>query len=346
MAKVCLFGYFGAGNFGDEWTLASFLRGWQQCGFDRNGVLVLSRHPTVTQGEHEVIAVPRRWHLIFAALRESECLIGCGGSLLQDVTSVRSLVFYSLLIWTAKGMGKKVVLLGQGLGPLRRPTSRRLARTTLSLCDLVTFRDPISAILAQRLGANIPNCSVTADLTFLWDELPPTQPTYCAVVNLRPTQQKWEVRFLARALRQRINANERVLLLPLQPGVDEVALHPLSTLLPSDWEQYKRWRDGLKGLARAPLVVAMRLHALIAACVLGVPFLGLSYDPKVEGVLGEVAADQILPLTAAPADIADALRRITEEWEPHRRDRIADFVAEQRRNAHRNFALLSDLLSR
>ncbi len=343
MAAALLFGYFGAGNFGDEWVLASFLRNCHQANLTPDNVLVLSRHPERTAAEHQVQALPRHWRAIFAGLRNCQSLIGCGGSLFQDVTSVRSLLFYNLIVWVAKGMGKKVALLAQGLGPLQRPFSRRLVALTLNRCDLLTFRDPVSAALAQRLGVHKDLCIVTADLTFLWDDLPSPVPFYPVALNLRPTAHSWTPETFRTILQEMVEGGQRLLLLPLQPEVDEKSLQPIAGWFPCDWQPYRHWRDGLEGIARTQLLIAMRLHALIAACLVGVSFLGLCYDPKIESILGQVAPDQLLPLNPPIDQFRQALRQLQAEGERWR-ERIAHFVTAQRQSAQQNLSLLRSLL--
>ena len=340
MPQFLLFGYFGAGNFGDEWTLASFLKGCQQFGFERSQFIALSRNPSQTTGEHGVSAIPRDWRAVLQTARKCEAVIGCGGSLLQDVTSFRSLLFYCLLVWLAKAIGKKVALVGQGLGPLKRPLSRKIVKATLNACDLVTFREPASFEFAQKLGAHTENCSVTADLTFVWDELPKRGLRARFGVNLRPLRERWDESELVGSLTRLLHEGERVLLLPLQPGADDLVLEPLAKSLPADWWRYEGWFDGLKGIASVGLLVAMRLHALIAACLLAVPFVGLNYDPKVANILGEIASGQILPLSAKAEEIVSAVRQVCEEWDSRSGD-LSNFVEAQRNAAGRNFELLA-----
>ncbi len=341
MGKLLVFGYFGAGNFGDEWTLASFLRRCRQLGLSEEECIVVSRNPSLTKSEHGVPTVSRRFSDIGRAMQECQWVVGCGGSLLQDVTSFRSLAFYCWLIWIAKSMGKKVALIGQGLGPLQRPLSRRLARIALGLCDWVAFRDPVSFQLAQQLGASTSHCIVAADLTFLWDDLPPLQPTYSLAVNLRPLGRAWNEPALWAILGEWAEDKQRFLLLPLQPLADELALRPLAERFPSDWWAYRHWRDGLEGIARSQFLLAMRLHALIAACLLQVPFVGLSYDPKVDSVLGQAASEHLVSLDEILSRLVETLQQVSERWDLEGRDRIAEFVQRQRHAAQRNWEFLS-----
>jgi polysaccharide pyruvyl transferase CsaB len=341
---IFLFGYFGAGNFGDEWTLASFLKGCQQVGLSREQFVVLSRNPQATSDEHDVASIPRNWHSIFSTVRKSHLVVGCGGSLLQDVTSFRSLVFYCLLVWVAKAMGKKVALLGQGLGPLKRPLSRKLAKRTLSACDLVTFREEVSFETAKQLGVSLDNCFVTADLTFVWDELPRREVRAEIGVNIRPIKERWNEKALLAALNSSLREGEHVLLLPLQPQSDELALKPLSISLPAKWWRYRNWRDGLEGIGSVSLLVAMRLHALVAACLLGVPFVGLNYDPKVANIFGKIASKEILPLSAGSDEIATIIQQVRSGSYERMKFQMAEFVSTQRLAAMQNFDLVVDKL--
>lgn len=353
MARALLLGYFGAKNFGDEWMLASFLKGSSAMGVTTDNFTVISRDPAQTMREHGVEAVPRRWKSILSVLSDCNVVIGCGGSLLQDATSFRSLVFYSLLVWTAKGMGKKVALIGQGLGPLSRAISQRFARITLNLCDLVTFRDPISLTQAQRSGACIDRCHLTADLTFTWDlgtRIGERESTsFLMAVNLRPMPKRHGdlSPVLAEVLQTFVMSKKgRILLLPLQEDVDEEPLQAVAERLsaPTQWWRGKNWSSMLDGLNSSNFLLAMRLHALIAACLLSVPFVGLSYDPKVDRIFGKDFADQILPLKVTTKELLTAMISTKEAWGEALQSRVQTFVSEQRKEAWRNFELLRPLL--
>jgi len=263
--------------------------------------------------------------------------------LLQDVTSFRSLVFYCLLIWLAKSMGKRVALLGQGLGPLKRPISRKLAKHALNACDLVTFRERVSFEAARKLGVRKEICSVTADLTFVWDDLPNRKLKAELGVNLRPVKEHWRVDAFVRAMENALKEENRILLLPLQPNSDELALRPLAKLPRANWWRYETWFDGLRGIASVGSLIAMRLHALIAACLLGIPFVGLNYDPKVANILSGVIGGRILPLSAGESEFADAINQTINDRAACS-DKLREFASTQKAEAQRNFELLANKL--
>ena len=66
-------------------------------------------------------------------MRRSKLYINGGGSLIQDVTSCRSLWYYLTNIRAAKFLGCKVQMYGCGIGPVVRESHRHLAG---HLCQL------------------------------------------------------------------------------------------------------------------------------------------------------------------------------------------------------------------
>ncbi len=134
-----------------------------------------------------------------------------------------------------------------------------------------------------------------------------------------------------------------MLLLPLQREVDEKSLASFAEGLAAHWWRWERWREALEGIGKVSLLIAMRLHGLIAACLLGVPFVGIGYDPKVAGVLGEAFGDRLLSLPASSEAVLAVLWKVRERAESFS-ERADAFVTERRRLARQNFSLLQELL--
>ena len=89
-------------------------------------------------------------------MRRGKLYINGGGSLIQDVTSRRSLWFYLHNISTAKHLGCKVQMYGCGIGPVSRPSHRKMAARVLNASvDVITLREPDSqAELKSMLRLN------------------------------------------------------------------------------------------------------------------------------------------------------------------------------------------------
>jgi polysaccharide pyruvyl transferase CsaB len=304
MTRLLISGFYGMGNTGDEAVLAALVQlFWEQ--EPGIGITVLSGDPEGTRRDHGVAALPRyRPAAILAALRRCDLFVSGGGSLLQDVTSVRSLLYYLAVILLARLARRPAVVLAQGIGPIRRPALRRLTGRILQGVARITVRDGDSAIELQRMGVGAgsgPAVTVTADPVFALRPSPAERaqavlepfagPRPWVGVSVRP----WpgiEARLssLGEALRAVDEAGGSLLFLPLQPEADrpfccrlaeEVGMGAVLAGCPSPAE----W---LALVARLDRVVAMRLHALIFAASAGVPCLGLSYDPKVDSLLARL----------------------------------------------------------
>ena len=124
MKKVLISGYYGFGNFGYEAILKLLLDKLKDC-----DVTVLSSYPRKTFDEYGVYTV--NTFSLDDVLKEIEyCddLISGGGSLLQNVTSTKSLWFYSSIIIFAQMMRKEVVIFAQGIGPIKGWWSTRMTK--------------------------------------------------------------------------------------------------------------------------------------------------------------------------------------------------------------------------
>ncbi len=303
--QVLMSGYYGFSNAGDDAILESIQQAIHTAS-DDVAVTVLSNDPELTRRQYGMEAVSR-FHLckVFRALRRCDALLFGGGSLLQDTTSTRSLLYYLSVIGMAQRMGKPVMLYANGIGPVRRPANRHRVKKAVERAALVTLRDHSSAQELRSMGVQRADLHVTADPVFhlepagavrareLLDGAGLKEGDAFVAVSVRDWPEDGSfTRGLARLCCHLRRAHGlEVLLLLMQPSRDRTptervrqAMGEPSHLLDASCTP----RELMAVLGQAKLCLAMRLHTLIFAARMAVPTMGLVYDPKVDSYLQEL----------------------------------------------------------
>ena len=153
--QVVMSGYYGFSNAGDDAILEAIHQSILEASGEV-GVTVLSNDPRETQRHYGMNAIPRfRFWKVFGALRRCDALLSGGGSLLQDRTSTRSLLYYLSIVRCAEWMGKPVMLYANGIGPVQKPANRRRVKRAVERAALVTLRDHSSARELVEMGVDV-----------------------------------------------------------------------------------------------------------------------------------------------------------------------------------------------
>ncbi|MDE7262141.1 MAG: polysaccharide pyruvyl transferase CsaB [Oscillospiraceae bacterium] len=303
--RILISGYYGFSNAGDDAILEAIQQSVRSSGEDI-GITVLSNDPSLTWRQYGIDAIPRfRVTKVLSALRRCDALLSGGGSLLQDNTSTRSLIYYLSVIWGAHMLGKPVMLYANGIGPVRRQGNRRRVRRAVDRATVVTLRDHSSAEELERMGVRRTDLHVTADPVFHLDPaspergreliaqsgLPAGKPfTVVSVRDWRNTE-KFNLELARLCDHMRRNYGMEILFLLMQPPKDREASQTVRGLMeePSHLLDVPCTPQELMAvLGEAKLCLAMRLHTLIFAARMAVPTMGLVYDPKVASYLQEL----------------------------------------------------------
>lgn len=322
--KLLLAGYFGCGNIGDDAIMLGFARQLKGADFS---VSVLTGNPEETYRNYGFHAVQRKdLTLVGKAIENCDCLVFPGGSIFQDVTSVKSVAYYSQLIRKAKASGKKVVLLGQGVGPLNRFLGKRMAAQAFNAADIVSVRDPGSVATLKALGVK-KRIPVTADTAFLLPKPSESegQDNFkigdMQTVGLSPRpfgKGKDVVNLFGEVARLLFQAKFMPVLVEMDPKEDGPLILEISKQQGGKIPDIRRLQTPMQlqqRLMRMDSVIAMRLHAGILAATVGVPPLMVSYDPKV------AAFAKLLDIGAAPAIEGLTAQRLFDRFMEFQRDR-------------------------
>ena len=335
MHKVLLAGYIGCGNLGDDAIALGFMSAAESLGCD---FMLLSGSPDVTYNQYKIHSIPRRdMNAVDSALESCDALVFPGGSIFQDVTSLRSVAYYSQLVKKAKKKGKKVLLLGQGVGPLNRFFGKRLAAGAFRSADAITVRDPASMATIKALGVNRP-IKVTADCAFLLprpggsgDDGTSFQVGNMKTVGIstRPYGKKGEVPALFGELcRLLFKAGYMPVLFSMDKNEDTPLIQEISASQGGKIPDIRKIATPIEiqqRLGRMEAVIAMRLHAGILASTVGVPPLMISYDPKVDAFARQLGVGNAIPWQGITA------QRIFDQFTSFMKDRERNLVIMERK---------------
>jgi len=303
--SVVMSGYYGYSNAGDDAILES-IRDTVCAASDEVELTVLSNDPELTRKQYGMNAINRfRLWEVFSALRRSDVLLSGGGSLLQDATSTRSLLYYLSIMECARRLDKPVMLYANGIGPVRRAANRRRVKHVVERASVITLRDRASARELKEMGVEREDVCVTADPVFC---LEPGEETRVRALLSGAGMADGE-EFVAVSVRSWPNVGEfprqlarlcdhlqqtygmKVLFLMMQPEKDRSATEAVRrymTTASAVLEAPCTPRELMGVLGKAKLCLAMRLHTLIFAARMAVPSVGLVYDPKVDSYLQEL----------------------------------------------------------
>jgi len=292
-ADVIVSGYYGYGNAGDDALLGAIADGLRARGIYRIAALCRSGRAPAPG----VRAIRRfRFLTVRREIRRAKLLLSGGGSLLQDATSTKSLIYYTSVIRAAEAAGVPVMIYANGIGPLTRPANVRRAARAVRGAAAVSVRERASGEELVKMGIPSAAIRVSADPVFtLPAPTPAASDAPYLLLSLRETADgrrgaAMEDAVFA-AVRDLCRAHALgVVLLPMQPAYDDAVCGRVAARLREAGLEVTLLAgasvDGVRAaIAGARAVVAMRLHALIFACAAAVPALALSYDPKIDAFM-------------------------------------------------------------
>ncbi len=311
---VLVCGAYGKGNAGDDAILQAIVREMREIDRDMP-IYVLSRRPRETRLVYKVNSLYTFNMFKFAYLcSKFKLYINGGGSLIQDVTSTRSLYYYLFTLFTAKLFGTKVIMYGCGIGPVSRQSNRDLATKVINKnVDIITLRDDISREELGRMGVTSPDIRLSADPTLILEKAPD------AVVDeiFQRFEMPSDTKYIGFGLRKWKNF-DKVSNIFAKAGdyvYEKYGIVPVFIPIeyPADIAPAKKVIAQMKHksiliddrlpiettialLSKMSLVVGIRLHAVMFSAVRGVPVIGVSYDIKVDGFMKYIDATTCIKL--------------------------------------------------
>lgn len=303
--RLLLSGYYGFRNAGDDAILASIVSSLPDR-HDDIQLTVLSNRPQETRRLYDVEAVYRfHYPAIYRRLKKCDILVSGGGSLLQDRTSTRSLMYYLSLMAMAKRLGKKVMLYANGIGPVSKKGNRQRVKKQINRIDLITLREEKSKVELAQLGITTPPIYITADPVFTmepppkelirgylrqegilcrrprigvsirdWRGMDATIPSFAAYLDELSEKFNMDIIFIVMQHSHDFEISDKVRRL----------MKNSSYLLIGDYTPGEIL--GITG--EMDYILSMRLHTLIFAAKQRIPMIGYVYDPKISFYLDQL----------------------------------------------------------
>ncbi len=363
---VVICGAYGRGNAGDEAILKALVTEMRAIDPDLP-LWIMTRKPKATRLRHRVGAVYTFNVPAFCRrMAKSRLYINGGGSLVQDVTSHRSLWFYLFTLSAARRLGCRVMMYGCGIGPIRTPSNRRkTGRVIDRSVDVITTRDSASIEELQALGVSRPQVILAADPAVTLPAAPPqAADALLEEIGLHPRKGE---RYLGVTVRPWPGFDDKApafaaavdyayqrydlipVFIPIEGKPDAAAAQKVAALLqyaPANLlTSCPSTELAIALSARMDAALSMRLHALIFAAVHGVPLVGVVYDPKVSAFLDDAGQDlytrldRVTPeLLCSLVDKAAARRQDGEALA----DKTARLIRLERENSQAAARLLAD----
>ncbi|MDD5456174.1 MAG: polysaccharide pyruvyl transferase CsaB [Candidatus Margulisbacteria bacterium] len=296
--NIALVGYFGHDNLGDEAILQSVLQQLKKYHVPLR-IIVFTQTPQETSRRYKVIAFRRKsWPDLLAGITMTDVVVFAGGSLLQDKTSFKSLLYYLSIIFLARIFKKKIILYAQGIEDFRYPLSKWLVKTFLGYTHFISVRDEESyKYLKDVLKIKKP-VHYTVDSALMLCPLQ-TDNRYLGYIGLNfidienfPYKNVSDT--LVKFSREH---NKKYVYIPFHEEDLKIA-GTLQQLIPSQYFEVLQPQENISMLIgimqQLDMVIGTRLHSLILSAAAYTPFMGIHYHDKVESFAKEVKQKYML----------------------------------------------------
>lgn len=324
MTKVLISGYYGFKNFGDEAILSVLVNHLKSKSCK---ITVLSSDTEYTETIYNIKAV-NSFNLkeVINAIKDTDIFISGGGSLLQDVTSLKSLIYYSSLITLAKLFRKKVIIFAQGIGPIKNKLAQIVVKNLLKTCDYLSVRDENSLKLLNSWNIN-------AELT--------CDPIYSIKVNQQKPQnnigiQLRDFKTMNYNLLQKLAllvvskfSDKKVCIFSFQNSEDLEICKKFENLIKSFNSEIKTeiiTENIINKISELEYLIAMRFHALLVGIKCGVKCCAINYDIKVE----KLAKEAFLPIISM--DAHENFEKIYQQLQNIERESLETFCQNKKFN--------------
>ncbi len=302
--RIVLLGYYGFGNLGDDALLRAAIRRAREVFVDKP-ISALTRSHKRDSRIFGIRCINRYSPL--AVMRElwgAEVLVLGGGTLLQDRTSLRSLLYYSALLYFASMRGLRIELWGNGLERPQSPLAAALIRTALSCAHYIGLRDVSSVVEALRLVKASDGDKLYFEKDLASEQSPSDESRIdllleslglradgkikaFAVVAVKGSAGRGYLQILGEKLRELKENGISLVFVPMYPKEDRAECLRLCRSFGGVVAESLSEGDVVGLMKKSLVVCGMRLHSLVFAGAADAPFVGFGGEAKIESFCRE-----------------------------------------------------------
>lgn len=311
--NILIFGNYGGQNWGDEMILSGILSAIPHAFFE---VSVVSSDPHFTSRIHGVSAffpppfglrsLFRRGNFsVFSVIQKADFVIFGGGGLLQD-REKKAIFLWSFYVAVVRFFRKKILFVGNSIGPLSRPFSRVLAKNALSTTPFFSSRDQASLDFLKEIAKEKQSFGST-DCVFLLSKFPAQKKRKGTLIALRG-----DGHISVKKIKSIFSLLPKPIFAIAQDSVDENFAQEMGVEVLTP----KNLREVKKAFSQAELVLTSRLHGGIFSLMAETPFVCFSAAPKIHSFFSERdLGEAIFPEAFSRKKLSSFLLKIQKDKE-------------------------------
>lgn len=335
--KAIISGYFGFKNVGDE-MIYEVLKSYLPTIGIKPIFLMNSKESDNSIFRYDF---PR----IINEIRNSDLVISGGGGILQDTTSSKSFLYYISILKLAEIYNKKTVVFAQGIGPIQKRYNKDILKKVLNNTSLITVRDNFSKGYLEKVGV-IKETFVTSDLGFLYNNIEKFNLPFEKYILLSIVSKAEKKYFELVEIIKNIKKISKlpVCIIPFFPEKDFAISEKIANQTDSLLIKELSLQQICYLASNAEFSICSRYHSALLSGMYGVPFISLSYDPKVSNISEEFKMKSFSYENVKPDVLSDIFSELFSKRQSLRKEMLEISVT-LKRNAEKNFDLLKQLIS-
>ncbi len=305
--NVFLKGYFGHKNFGDDAILLSIFRLLRNEGHE---IKLVGRGAGIREllGPGVSVVSDAKWYSIivhpFYILLTDGVVIGGGGLFQHDSFFATAYKLY--LVFIAKILRKKTLMVGVGVNPVNNQLTKLLWKIAVKCLDVAVMRDDSShKNVLNAAGLKQSNKILTgADLVFCEDfvishtdldlaVIIPAMPWSGSELDSPRVQKRYkklvnDFSIIVKTLQK--SGYKKIIFLDFHDATDSILIKDIVKASNLDGDAFfegRSFKETQDILFKADFVVGMRFHSIVFSIAMKKPMFAIAYDFKSENLLNE-----------------------------------------------------------